>query len=324
MIERLDAFMARANAAYYASRDPFVDFVTAPEISQVFGELLGLWAAMAWSMLGSPAPFALVEAGPGRGHLMTDALRAAKRAMPAFVEAADIHLIETSPRLIGLLKDRLPQATFHADLSTIPDQSIILLANEFLDALPIRQFVRRGPAWRERYVADGAFVEASAETALPDAPEGTVIERNETAEAFVAALASRISRRGGSALLIDYGHEGGATGESLQAIMDGQPADPLAEPGRRDLTAHVDFSRLAMAARNAGAEIRGPAAQGAFLAALGIHERTAQLGHHAGQDDALRLLAATRRLTSPEAMGSLFRVMAICPRGMEPLPGFGA
>jgi SAM-dependent MidA family methyltransferase len=324
MIERLDAFMARANAAYYASRDPFVDFVTAPEISQVFGELLGLWAAMVWSMLDSPTPFALVEAGPGRGHLMTDALRAAKRAMPAFVEAADIHLIETSPRLTGLLKDKLPQATVHADLSTVPDRPMIFLANEFLDALPIRQFVRRGPTWRERYVADGAFVETFTETDLPDAPDGTVIERNEAGEAFVADLARRISHRGGSALLIDYGHGGGATGESLQAIMDGRPANPLAEPGRRDLTAHVDFSRLAEAARNAGAEIQGPVAQGAFLAALGIHERTAQLGHHAGPDDTLRLLAATQRLTSPEAMGSLFRVMAICPRGMGPLPGLGA
>ncbi|HQT61732.1 MAG TPA: SAM-dependent methyltransferase [Acidiphilium sp.] len=322
MIERLDAFMARANAAYYAECDPFRDFTTAPEISQIFGELIGLWAAVTWRMLGRPAVFSLVEAGPGNGHLMADALRAAGRAVPAFTRAAEIHLIETSPRLIALLRQKLPQATIHPDLSTIPDRPILLVANEFLDALPIRQFVRRGSAWHERYVADGDFIEMSTDLDLPDAPDGAIIERSEGGDTFVRDLAARIAKRSGAALLIDYGHDRGGAGATLQAIESGRPADPLAYPGRSDLTAHVDFARMAMIARQAGADIQGPLSQGAFLATMGIHERTAQLGRHAKADDAMRLLAATQRLTAPEAMGSLFRVMALAPRGFERLPGF--
>ena len=322
MIARLDAFMARANAAYYAKCDPFKDFTTAPEVSQVFGELIGLWSAIAWEKLGRPGVFSLVEAGPGNGHLMTDALRAAGRAMPDFIQAAEIHLIETSPRLIPLLRQKLPQAEIHADLSTIPDRPILLVANEFLDALPIRQFIRRGASWHERYVADGNFIEVPTDVALPGAPDGAIIERNEGGEAFVRDLGKRIATRGGAGLLIDYGHDSGGAGATLQAIENGRPADPLANPGRSDLTAHVDFARMALIGHQAGVDIQGPQPQGAFLATMGIHERTAQLGRHAQPDDAIRLLAATQRLTAPEAMGSLFRVMALAPRGFERLPGF--
>lgn len=323
MTERLDHFMARANAAYYATRDPFADFTTAPEISQVFGELLGLWAAIAWQMLGSPPHIVLAEAGPGRGHLMQDALRAASRAMPAFAEAASVHLIETSPRLIGLLQERLPTARIHADFADLPDEPLILLANEFLDALPIRQFIRRGGAWLERHVRDGAFIDLPAECVeLPEDPDGTIRERSKVADAFVNALARRIGERGGAALLIDYGHDSDGTGDTLQAIADGKPADPLAAPGRSDLTAHVDFAHLARIARDAGAKVQGPVAQGAFLSAMGIHERTAQLGRQATPEEAFRLLAATRRLIAPEAMGSLFRVLGIGPASLDPFPGF--
>ena len=165
-MERLDRFMARANAAYYATHDPFRDFTTSPEISQVFGEILGLWAAVAWEQLGRPDPVLLVEAGPGRGTLMADALRAVRRVAPAFQAALRLHLIETSPRLRAVQAERLPGAVWHEGLDTLPDLPLVLLANEFLDALPIRQFVRRGEMWTERFVEDGRFVECP----LPCAP----------------------------------------------------------------------------------------------------------------------------------------------------------
>ena len=159
MIERLDTFMARANAAYYATHDPFADFTTSPEITQVFGELLGLWAAVTWDLLGRPSPVLLVEAGPGRGTLMADALRAIAQVAPAFRAALSLHLIETSPRLRALQAARLPDAAWHESLATVPQKPLLLLANEFLDALPIRQFVRRGHGWVERFVGPEGFVE---------------------------------------------------------------------------------------------------------------------------------------------------------------------
>ena len=159
MIERLDTFMARANAAYYATHDPFADFTTSPEITQVFGELLGLWAAVTWDLLGRPSPVLLVEAGPGRGTLMADALRAIAQVAPAFRAALSLHLIETSPRLRALQAARLPDAAWHESLATVPQKPLLLLANEFLDALPIRQFVRRGHGWVERFVGPKGYVE---------------------------------------------------------------------------------------------------------------------------------------------------------------------
>ncbi|WP_235703130.1 class I SAM-dependent methyltransferase [Acidiphilium iwatense] len=324
MIERLDRFMARANAAYYATRDPFADFATSPEISQIFGELLGLWAGLVWQMMGSPGRIVLAEAGPGRGTLMRDALRAIRRALPDFAEAMSPHLIETSPRLIGELATALPDATIHSDLSGLPDGPIILIANEFLDALPIRQFVRRETGWTERHIENGRFIEVPADASFPANECGVVHEYGEAAEEFVAALAARIARMGGVALIVDYGSAQGGPGESLQAIRAGVPVDPLAEPGTADLTAHVDFARLAIAATEAGCSVSGPIAQGAFLAALGIHERTAQLGRAASPEMAVRLLAATRRLTSAEAMGSLFKTLAIRHPSMRIPPGFSA
>ncbi len=166
-MERLDRFMARANAAYYATHDPYRDFTTSPEISQVFGEILGLWAAVTWELIGRPDPVLLVEAGPGRGTLMADALRAIREVAKGFHAALRLHLIETSPRLRAVQAERLPDATWHDGLDTLPDGPLLLLANEFLDALPIRQFVRRGGAWTERFVADGRFVECPA---LPPPP----------------------------------------------------------------------------------------------------------------------------------------------------------
>ena len=169
-MERLDRFMARANAAYYAAHDPYRDFTTSPEISQVFGEILGLWAAVVWEQIGRPDPVLLVETGPGRGTLMADALRAIGSVAKDFQAALRLHLIETSPRLRAVQAERLPGATWHDGLDTLPDAPLVLLANEFLDALPIRQFVRRGGRWMERFVAEGRFVECAALGPPPPPP----------------------------------------------------------------------------------------------------------------------------------------------------------
>ncbi len=299
-MERLDHFMARANAAYYATHDPYRDFTTSPEISQVFGEILGLWAAVVWEQIGRPDPVLLVEAGPGRGTLMADALRAVRRVAPAFHSALRLHLVETSPRLRALQGKRLLGATWHDDLITLPDMPLILLANEYLDALPIRQFVRRGCQWMERFVEEGRFVEwpTTPTPTLPrfagegeavmnplsrEAGEGwgggadTIIELNEPAIAIANFLGTRLADRPGAALFLDYGPERSATGDSLQALRDGRPTDPLAAPGTADLTAHVDFPAFAAAARAAGAATHGPIPQGLFLARLGLFQRTDHL-----------------------------------------------
>jgi NADH dehydrogenase [ubiquinone] 1 alpha subcomplex assembly factor 7 len=329
MTERLDAFMARANAAYYATHDPFADFTTSPEISQVFGEILGLWAAVTWQLLGSPSPIVLAEAGPGRGTLMADALRAASRAMPEFRAALRVHFIETSPRLRLEQAQRVPDAIWHDDLAELPEGPMILLANEFLDALPIRQFVRRGDRWMERLVGDKGFEETpSSPNPLPQAeektfPEGATIERCEPALAFVRALSARFARHPGAALFLDYGPEHSGHGDSLQALAGGKPADPLSPPGTADLTAHVDFAALATAARETGASVHGPIPQGLFLAELGLFQRTNRLARSLPPAQAAAVMEAARRLGEPNRMGRLFKALAIGSAGCPALPGLG-
>jgi SAM-dependent MidA family methyltransferase len=322
-MERLDAFMARANAAYYATRDPFADFTTAPEISQVFGELLGLWAAVVWQAMGMPAPVALAEAGPGRGTLMADALRAIRRTMPEFHAALRVHLIETSPRLRAVQARAVGAADWHDSLDTVPPGPFLLIANEFLDALPIRQFVRRGAGWRERFVAGAAFVETPVETGpAADAPEGGVVEIGEAAVAFVRTLAEKIIAGGGAALLIDYGPATAGFGDSLQALRAGAPADPLTADGDTDLTVHVDFPALAAAASDAGAIVHGPVPQGVFLARLGLFQRVDRLAAGKSPARVVALIAAARRLAEPDRMGRLFKAMAICHPDLPCPPGF--
>jgi NADH dehydrogenase [ubiquinone] 1 alpha subcomplex assembly factor 7 len=352
MIERLDAFMARANAAYYATHDPFADFTTSPEISQVFGEVLGLWAAVAWGMVGRPRRALLVEAGPGRGTLMADALRAVARAAPEFRAALSVHLIETSPRLRALQAEHVPGAVWHDGLATLPEGPLLLLANEFLDALPIRQFVRRGSRWAERYVMQDQSREAAAiktrrveraaspafyrwhERELPDPPsfplsEGEwgntppiIVENCETARRFVADLSARLTRHPGAALFLDYGVELSRTGDSLQAIAEGRPADPLSPPGTADLTAHVDFPTLAAIVRDTGAIAQGPIPQGLFLTRLGLFQRTGRLAEGQPPVRAAALIDAAQRLAEPHRMGRLFKAMAISSPGTALLPGF--
>jgi SAM-dependent MidA family methyltransferase len=363
-MERLDAFMARANAAYYATHDPFADFTTAPEISQVFGEILGLWAAVVWQGLGAPDPVLLVEAGPGRGTLMADALRAIGRAVPAFRAALRLHLIESSPRLRAVQARVLTDAVWHDGLDTLPEAPLILLGNEFLDALPIRQFVRRGDAWAERFVEDGRFVEVTISTPPPPEgggsgegfggtrlrydtgtdpshqpppsggggaerttsttaiPDGTILERNESTQAFVIALARRCIAHQGAALFLDYGPTVSAFGDSLQALHGGRPADPLGPPGDADLTAHVDFAALAAAARAAGGVVHGPLSQGIFLTRLGLFQRTGILARHQPAARAAALMDAASRLAEPNRMGRLFKAFAVAAPRVQTLPGF--
>lgn len=323
-MERLDAFMARANAAYYATRDPFADFTTAPEISQIFGEVLGLWSAVMWTLIGRPSPVLLAEVGPGRGTLMSDALRVIGQAMPDFQSALSVHLIETSPRLRAEQARLIPNATWYDRLDDLPDAPFILLANEFLDALPIRQFVRRGDGWAERWVDGGGFVErAAGGDAWPDpVPDGTVVETHDAAAAVATAIADRLARRQGAALFLDYGPEHSAPGDSLQALRRGAPADPLTDPGTADLTAHVDFAAFAAAARARGAGTHGPVPQGMFLARLGLFQRANRLAQGRPPAEAATIMAAARRLGEPHQMGRLFKAMALTRDDGVAVPGF--
>ena len=316
--------MARAAATYYAARDPFQDFATSPEISQAFGECLGLWAAVTWQAMGRPSPVLLVECGPGRGSLMADALRAIAEMMPDFRAALRVHLVETSPRLRQTQAARLRDAVvaWHEEVASLPEAPMILLANEFLDALPIRQFIRRVDGWRERHVADGAFVELPCDVALPvDAPEGAIQEVNEAAQDFATWVGMRCKRHGGAALLIDYGPAESGFGDSLQAMRAGQPVDPLAAPGEVDITAHVDFAAFAAAARAAGVAAHGPLPQGVFLQRLGFMTRAAMLAR-LDPARAQAQLAAAHRLTAPEAMGRLFKALALCDSRLPIPAGF--
>jgi NADH dehydrogenase [ubiquinone] 1 alpha subcomplex assembly factor 7 len=323
MKERLDHFMARANAAYYATHDPFADFTTAPEISQVFGELLGLWAAVTWRSMDAPSPALIVEAGPGRGTLMSDALRVIARAAPDFRAAATVHLIETSPRLRAAQRERIGEAIWHETIDTLPDGPMILFGNEFLDALPIRQFVRRRSGWTERFVGPEGFIEEPADfVPAIEMTEGDVAEHREPAEAIAAKIAMRLSRHNGAALFLDYGPEMSAPGDSLQAIAGGKPVDPLGPAGSADLTAHVDFARFCAVAKAAGAQVHGPVPQGLFLAGLGLFQRTGQLARGLAPRRAAAMMEGARRLAEPDRMGRLFKAIALVSPGCAVPPGF--
>ena len=312
-------YMAMANAHYYATRDPLGaggDFVTAPEISQMFGELVGLCLADCWQRAGRPDGTLYVELGPGRGTLATDALR----AMRSVGLAPEVHFIETSPVLRAVQAVRVSQAHWHDDLSTIPGGPWLVVANEFFDALPARQLVATGAGWRERLVRveDGRFVPAAGppvpDTAIPAhlraAPPGTILETSAASLAIIRLLAQRLADHGGAALIIDYGHARSSAGETLQAVRGHAYADPWQEPGESDLTVHVDFQALREAAAEAGARVLGPAGQGAWLSAVGIEDRAAALARSAPQR-AEEIEAARYRLVAPDQMGRLFKVLAL-------------
>ncbi|MEM8695050.1 MAG: SAM-dependent methyltransferase [Pseudomonadota bacterium] len=313
-------FMGEANAHYYATRDPLGaegDFITAPEISQMFGELAGLWLADLWSRVGSPTNAHYVELGPGRGTLAEDALR----AMRAARFEPPIHLVETSPVLRANQATRLPSARWHDDLDSLPSAGpLFVIANEFFDALPIRQVVRTEQGWREVKVdhRDGRFGPVTAGPSLDmlipetlrDAPLGSVVETSPAVESTARALAARIAAQGGAVLIVDYGYEGLATGDTLQAVSRHDHVDIFAEPGERDLTAHVNFAILERIGRTAGLTVHGPVGQGDWLESLGIGARTAALIKAAPHRQA-ELIAARDRLTKPDAMGTLFKAFAM-------------
>jgi NADH dehydrogenase [ubiquinone] 1 alpha subcomplex assembly factor 7 len=323
----LSQYIAAANAEYYGSRDPLGsagDFTTAPEISQMFGELIGLWAADLWQRAGQPA-LAWVELGPGRGTLTADALR----AMSSVEFAPPVHFVETSATLRQRQQAAVPDATWHDDVATLPDDCpLIVVANEFFDALPIRQLVRAGDAWRERMVAcqDTLFLPITGkdvpESIIPDnlrdAAPGSVIETSPASVGITRAIAGRLARQGGAALVIDYGYEGPVIGDTLQAVSGHRFANPFEQPGNRDLTAHVDFATLGAAAAAEGVRVARPIGQGAFLTALGIDPRAAALTT-ASPDRADALAADRARLCDAEEMGELFKAMAwTAPNWPEP------
>ena len=328
----LAQFMGEANARYYASRDPLGaagDFVTAPEISQMFGELIGLWLADLWIRAGRPERPLYVELGPGRGTLARDALR----AMGRYGLDPEVHLVEGSTELKRLQLEALPGARFHDNLSSVPmDGPLLLVANEFLDALPVRQLVKTPDGWRERMIAteeDGRFVFVAGrqpmDAAVPEtrrrAPDGAIIETCPAAAAVVFELAGRLVGQGGAALLVDYGHVSTQEGSTLQALARHRKVDPFAAPGEADLTAHVDFATLAQIAQSRGARWLGTVTQGEWLRALGIDARADALAGFAPQHREA-LLAAKERLTAPGEMGELFKAMGLAAPGWPDAVGF--
>lgn len=322
--------MAESNAAYYAARDPLGaagDFITAPEISQMFGELVGAWIADLWQRAGRPAVH-YVELGPGRGTLTADALRAMR---PAGL-TPPVHFVETSPVLRAAQAERVPDAAWHDDLTTLPaDAPLLVVANEFFDALPVRQLVKTYSGWRERMVTHGPDGFAPVPGAISrddevpghfhDAPIGSILESSPATQAMVRDLSARLTKQGGAAILIDYGYADTAPGDTLQAVHAHAYADPFAMPGASDLTAHVDFSALAAVARTVGLAVHGPTPQGEWLGMLGLAQRAATLAR-AAPERTDEIATAHRRLTDSEEMGQLFKAMALVPPGWPEPAGF--
>ena len=322
-------YMGEANARYYASRDPLGvagDFITAPEISQVFGELLGLWLADMWQRAGSPTPIAYVELGPGRGTLASDALRVMKHVGLE----PEVHFVEGSDALRRAQLAAVPQAQWHHDLAGLPQEiPILVVANEFLDALPVRQLVKTAQGWRERMVAaDGnRFIcvagDLPMDAAVPrdrrDAQEGTIIETSPAAAAAVSEIAARLGTQGGAALFVDYGHSAVRSGSTLQAVRAHHKVDPFVEPGEADLTAHVDFATLGPLAAASGAAWLGTVPQGAFLRTLGVDLRIAALAS-AAPHRTEEFRGAAERLVAADQMGELFKVLMLAAPGWAPVP----
>ncbi|HWD59273.1 MAG TPA: SAM-dependent methyltransferase [Stellaceae bacterium] len=337
------AFMAMAlhdpASGYYARRQPLGasgDFITAPEISQIFGELIGLCCAEWWQRIGRPDPVIVAELGPGRGVLMADFLRAAS-AVAGFRDALRLHLVEASPLLREEQRRRLAafDPVWAGDIDALPAAPLLLVANEFLDALPLRQLVRGDKEWAERLVAADAdgrlcFADGPQNPALSllvpparrDAPAGTIVELCPAAAALAAGLAERLRRQPGVALVVDYGYVAPPTGPTLAAIGGHRAADIFAAPGTADLSAHVDFAAFAEAARAAGAAVHGPVAQGDFLRALGAELRLAALSRQAQPGQRAALESGLRRLIDPAEMGTLFKVVAMTSPGLPAPAGF--
>ena len=338
----MQACLADRAAGYYSTRQPIGregDFITAPEISQMFGELIGAWVAAAWQGMGTPAQFTVAELGPGRGTLMADVFRVFE-TVPKLLDRATIALIETSPVLRELQQQMLRRAPaplrWFERIEDVPDGPLILIANEFVDALPVRQVVRAGGTWRERCVglaADGSFGFCAGapvvSEALPafarllEAEDGSIAETRPAASKLLADLATRAKRAPLAALIVDYGHPQSGLGDTLQAVRAHRYADPLAAPGEADLTAHVDFAELKETAKALGLASFGPVPQGEFLLKLGLGARAARLTRSAAPAERQAILSGAARLADPRQMGLLFKALVLQSSGLAPPPPFG-
>lgn len=338
----MQACLASTRDGYYARRQPIGrtgDFITAPEISQIFGELIGLWAAAVWQSMGSPPNLVLAELGPGRGTLMADALRALK-SVPKLLAGTSVALVETSKVLRDVQRQTLgsPRARLQwfETVADVPQGPLIVLANEFIDSLPIRQLVRQGCAWHERAVTispSGELVFCAgaklANDALPpvlremDAAQGDIFEIRPGADELLDALAERAKVAPVAALIADYGHERSGIGDTLQAVSRHRFADPLAHPGEADLSAHVDFAALAESARGLGLDVYGPMPQGEFLLRIGLAARCERLLRNAAPEERADIVSGAARLAGPQQMGLLFKVLVLQSLGLAPPPPFG-
>jgi len=318
------ACLADPEHGYYMRHEPFGragDFVTAPEVSQMFGELIGLWSVAVWEMMDEPAEFAFVELGPGRGTMMADMLRTA-HVKPRFLDAARVHLVEISPRLKEIQGATLAAATvpivWHDRIDAVPAGPAIVIANEFFDAMPIRQFCWQDDTWSERVIGltrDDAIafglIPVDQRPPAVELPAGAVVETSPTAKAVATTIAERLVADGGAALIVDYGSDRPGYGDTLQAVSGHRYVSPLAAPGEADITAHVDFLALAQTATRAGARCRPVMNQGEFLVRLGLVDRARVLGRGLDRPARDAIAAAMERLAGPKAMGDLFKVLAI-------------
>jgi NADH dehydrogenase [ubiquinone] 1 alpha subcomplex assembly factor 7 len=338
----MESCLADRSQGYYRTRQPIGrdgDFITAPEISQMFGELIGAWAAAVWQAMDAPARVSVAELGPGRGSLMQDALRVFQ-AVPGLVGSLEVALIETSLVLRRTQRERLrgspaPLAWFER-IEDVPRGPMIVIANEFIDALPIRQLLSAGGRWHERSItvgADGALAFCAGEQvpgdALPtylrgvDADDGAIAETRPATEKLIAVLAERAQHAPLAVLIADYGHDASGVGDTLQAVARHRFADPLAAPGQTDLTAHVDFAALKNAAAASGLAAYGPMPQGQFLLKLGLAARCERLARNATDDQKAVLHAGAARLADPSQMGALCKVLVLQSSGLAPPPPFG-
>lgn len=323
---------------YYTTRQPFGhggDFITAPEISQMFGELVGAWIVSVWRDLGEPRGMLLAEIGPGRGTLMKDVLRTLSQVAPALLAGASVHMVEASPRLAAVQREALRSSPaeihWHQALAGLPDGPLLIVGNELFDAIPVHQYVRTPQGWRERCVAadeTGAlsFVHGAGgidpsllPPAAADAAEGAIFEASPARSSLMQHIAERIADHSGAALFFDYGHLEPGLGDTLQAVLDHRYDDALANPGRADITSHVDFAALAATVRGAGL-IPHLAAQGDFLLRMGLLERAGRLGADASAATRQDLGEAVERLAGPDKMGNLFKVLAFSSASRPPAP----
>ncbi len=337
----MEEVLSHPTYGYYKRKDPFGvkgDFTTAPEISQIFGELLGIWCAVVWQTMGSPSPFMLVEIGPGRGTLMRDILRGT-RHVTGFHQAMEVHMIETSPHLVGLqqrmLKGEAVKCFWHTDITYLPEKPIVLVANELFDALPVYQYVKTKEGWREKRVGLGAdgeltFALSPVRNAMSErldkehghVPEGGVFELCPAGINLMRDIALRIKEQRGAALIVDYGYDFYGYKDTLQALKKHQYHPVLETPGEADVTAHVDFISLMDAAECCEVDVYGAITQSALLGRLGVELRAKALLDRATPEQQQEIVSSVKRLMAPEEMGILFKAIAVVAPGMPAPPAF--